>query len=189
MGVDTVISTVTGRPQLRLIEAAVQCRVRRFAPAEFEGRPGLQTPNSILDREKSAARTKLQGYSAYIHSTAFVCGIFYERFAVGGIRAHQMGAKIASGEGDYVADLRNMTAVAPIYDAANNYSSLCLTSIYDVAKFVVMSLDMTSWPSEMSICGERLTVHGLITLIGTCRGMLFPSPALGFIVKQSLTTS
>ncbi|KAF3039246.1 hypothetical protein E8E11_003467 [Didymella keratinophila] len=170
MGVDTVISTVTGRPQLRLIEAAVRCRVRRFAPAEFEGRPGLQTPNSILDREKSAARTKLQGYAAYMQSTAFVCGIFYERFAVGGLRAHQMGAKIASREGDYIADLRNMTAVAPIYDAANNCSSLCLTSMYDVAKFVVKSLDMTSWPSEMSICGERLTVHGLITLIGTCRG-------------------
>lgn len=175
MGVDTVISTVTGRSQLRLIEAAVQCRVRRFAPAEFEGRPGLQAPNSILDRGKSAARNLLRGYAAYIQSTAFVCGIFYERFAIGGLRAHQMGARIASGEGDYIADLRNMTAVAPIYDAANSYSSLCLTSMYDVAKFVVKSLDMANWPGEMSICGERMTVHALINLIGTCRGVLLPS--------------
>lgn len=172
MGVDTVISTVTGRSQLRLIEAAVQRRVRRFAPAEFEGRPGLQIPNSILDREKSAARNLLQHYAAYIQSTAFVCGIFYERFAVGGLRAQQMGARIASAEGDYIADLRNMTAVAPIYDAANKLSSMCLTSIYDVAKFVVKSLDLVNWPSEMSICGERMTVYDLITLIGTCRGML-----------------
>lgn len=174
MGVDTAISTVTGKPQIRLIEAAVRCRVRRFAPAEFEGRPGLQTPNGILDRGKSAARTLLLSYAAYIQSTTFVCGIFYERFAVGGLRALQMGAKIASGEGDYIADLRNMTAVAPIYDAANNMSSLCLTSMHDVAKFVVKSLDMASWPSEMSICGERMTVHSLVTLIGTCRGLLLP---------------
>ncbi|KAF3046954.1 hypothetical protein E8E12_009249 [Didymella heteroderae] len=170
MGVDTVISTVTGSAQLRLIDAAVQCRVRRFAPAEFEGRPGLQTPNSILDRKKSAARTLLRSHASYMQSTAFVCGIFYERFAVGGLRAHQIGARIASGEGDYIADLRNMTAVAPIYDSADALSSLCLTSMHDVAKFVVKSLDMANWPSEMSLCGERMTVHSLITLIGTCRG-------------------
>ncbi|KAF1927543.1 uncharacterized protein M421DRAFT_64450 [Didymella exigua CBS 183.55] len=170
MGVDTVISTVTGRPQLRLIESAVQCRVRRFAPAEFEGRPGLQSPNSILDRGKSAARSLLRDYATYMQSTTFVCGIFYERFAVGGLRAHQVGAEVANGEGDYIADLRNMSAVAPIYDGANNYSSLCLTSMYDVAKFVVKSLDMASWPSEMSMCGERMTVHALINLMGICRG-------------------
>lgn len=174
MGVDTVISTVTGKPQIRLIEAALRCRVRRFAPAEFEGRPGLQTPNGILDRGKGAARNLLLSYAAHIESTTFVCGIFYERFAVGGLRAHQMGTKIASGEGDYIADLRNMTAVAPIYDAANNLSSLCLTSMHDAAKFVVKSIDMASWPSEMSICGERMTVHSLVTLIGTCRSRLLP---------------
>ena len=176
MGVDTVISTVTGKPQLRLIEAAVQCRVRRFAPAEFEGQPGLRVPNSILDRGKSSARTLLQNYAAYIQSTAFVCGIFYERFAVGGLRANQMGANIASGEGDYIADLRNMTAVAPVYDAANNYSYVCLTSIYDAAKFVVRSLDISHWPLEMSMCSERMSVNALIELIKTCRGMVLISP-------------
>lgn len=173
MGVDTVISTVTGKPQLRLIEAAVQCRVRRFAPAEFEGQPGQRVPNSILDRGKSSALNLLQHYSAYIQSTTFVCGIFYERFAVGGLRAHQMGANIASGEGDYIADIRNMTAVAPVYDAANNYSYLCLTSIYDVAKFVVRSLNIPHWPTEMSMCGERISVYALIELIKSCRSKRF----------------
>lgn len=170
MGVDTVISTVTGKPQLRLIEAAVQCRVRRFAPAEFEGQPGQRVPTSILDRGKSSALTRLQHYAAYIHSTVFVCGMFYERFAVGGLRAHQLGANIPSDEGDYIADIRNMTAVAPVYDAANNLSYLCLTSIYDVAKFVVRSLDMPHWPTEMSMCGERISVNAIIELIKTCRG-------------------
>lgn len=172
MGVDTVVSTVTGKPQLRLIEAAVQCRVRRFAPAEFEGQPGYRAPNSILNRGKTAALDLLQHYEPYIQSTVFVCGIFYERFAVGGLRAQQMGINIASGEGDYIADLRNMTAIAPVYDVANNYSYLCLTSIYDVAKFVVRSLSMSQWPTEMSMCGERISVNALIELMKTCRGTL-----------------
>lgn len=175
MGVDIVISTVTGEPQLRLIEAAVQCRVRRFAPAEFEGQPVQRVPNSILDRGKSSALTLLQRYAAYIQSTAFVCGIFYERFAVGGLRAHQTGANIANGEGEYIADLRNMTAVAPVYNDTNSYSYICLTSIYDVAKFVVRSLDIPHWPVEMSMCGERMSVHALIELIKACRGRYWSS--------------
>ncbi|KAJ8119125.1 hypothetical protein OPT61_g1 [Boeremia exigua] len=170
MGVDTVISTVTGKPQLRLIEAAVQCRVRRFAPAEFEGQPGQRVPNSILDRGKGRALARLQQYATYMQSTVFVCGILYERFAVGGLRAYQMGANLANAEGEYIADIRNMTAVAPAYDAANNMSYLCLTSIHDVAKFVVRSLDMPHWPAEMSMCSERISVNALIELIKTCRG-------------------
>lgn len=86
-----------------------------------------------------------------------------------------MGANIASGEGDYIADLRNMTAVAPVYDAASNLSYLCLTSIYDVAKFVVRSLDMAQWPAELSMCGERISVNALVDLIKTCRGTLISS--------------
>jgi hypothetical protein len=81
-----------------------------------------------------------------------------------------MGINIASGEGDYVADLRNTTAVAPVWDAADNYSYICLTSIHDVAKFVVRSLSIPSWPSEMSMCGERISIYDLIELIKTCRG-------------------
>lgn len=75
MGVDTVISTVTGSPQLRLIEAAVQCRVRRFAPAEFEGQPGLRSTIEVLDRGRNAALALLQHYTGYIQYTVFVCGI------------------------------------------------------------------------------------------------------------------
>jgi len=69
MGIDTIISTVTGTPQLRLIEAAVQCRVRRFAPAEFEGQPGLRGPNTVLDRGKSAALSLLEYYQGHIQHT------------------------------------------------------------------------------------------------------------------------
>lgn len=173
MGVDTVISTVTGNAQLRLIEAAVQCRVRRFAPAEFEGRPSLRSQNGLLDRGRAAALALLQFYRSHIQYTVFVCGIFYERFSVNGMISLKIGANTGYGnEGDFIADARNMTATAPCYDSAQNSSNLCLTSAYDVAKFVVRSLNMPSWPSEMSMSGERMSVSALIELIQQCRGMV-----------------
>ncbi|KAF2024626.1 hypothetical protein EK21DRAFT_78274 [Setomelanomma holmii] len=169
-GVDTVISTVTGTPQLRLIEAAVQCRVRRFAPAEFEGQPGLRGQIDVLDRGKNAALALLQHYQGYIQYTVFVCGILYERFSVNGMRSQYMGSNTGYGsEGDYVANPRTMTALAPVWDAGHNLSFLCLTSAYDVAQFVVRALDMPVWAPEMSMYGERMTVIDLLEVIRSCR--------------------
>ncbi|KAF1836309.1 NAD(P)-binding protein [Decorospora gaudefroyi] len=170
LGVDTVISTVMGSPQLRLIEAAVQCRVRRFAPAEFEGQPGLRGQNGLLDRGRNSALALLQYYRSNIQSTVFVCGILYERFSVNGIMSHRIGVNTGYGnEGDFIVDARQMTSMAPIYDSAHNPSWICLTSAYDVAQFVVRAVDMPTWPSEMSMCGERMTVNALVELIRACR--------------------
>lgn len=174
MGVDTVISTVTGTPQLRLIEAAVAQRVRRFAPAEFEGPPSLRTVSDPLDRGKADALRALQHYRSYIQSTVFTCGILYERFAPNGLATHQIGVNSGfANEGDYILDARNMTAQAPVYDSANNLSGLCMTSAYDVGRFVVRALDMAQWPSELTMCGERTSVSALIETVKQCRGRQF----------------
>ncbi|KAF2643875.1 NAD(P)-binding protein [Massarina eburnea CBS 473.64] len=174
MGVDTVLSTVSANAQIRLIDASVACRVRRFAPAEFEGRPALRGQNGMLDRGRNAALARLQHYSGHIQSTIFVCGVFYERFSVNGMISQRIGVNTGfANEGEYIADPRNMTAVAPVYDSAQNISYLTLTSVYDVARFVVRSLDMPSWPHEMSMSGDRMSVQQLIDLIQTCRGRQF----------------
>jgi hypothetical protein len=36
-GTDLVISTISGSPQINLIDAASRAEVRRFVPSEFEG--------------------------------------------------------------------------------------------------------------------------------------------------------
>lgn len=175
MGVDTVISTVPGTAQLRLIEAAVAARVRRFAPAEFEGPPGLRTSEDPHDASKALARSHLQYYQSYVESTVFVCGVLYERFSIGGMKSHRIGVNSGYGnEGDYIVNARSMTAEAPIYDAANNLSFICLTSAYDVARFVVRALDLAQWPSQMSMCGERMSVNALVEAIKTYRGETTP---------------
>ncbi|KAF2746260.1 NAD(P)-binding protein [Sporormia fimetaria CBS 119925] len=172
MGVDTVISTVNGNPQLRLIEAAVFCRVRRFAPAEFEGPPHLTPTGDALDRGRGLARAHLQHYRNSVQSTVFVCGVLYERFSVNGMQAHRIGMNTGYGnEGDFIVNARKMIAEAPVYsDSAGTMANICLTSVYDVARFVVRALDMPQWPAEMTMCGQRISINALVELIKTCRG-------------------
>ena len=173
-GIDTVISTVTGPNQLELIEAAVSARVRRFALAEFEGIPELRTANDPLDRRRTEARQWLARHSQSIQSTAFVCGILFERFQPGGLRALRMG--LSSGleeEGDYIMNCRNMSAIVPVYDANGAPDvRICITAAQDVARFVTRALDLPSWPSELRMCGHRIKVSDLILgvrqLTGTC---------------------
>ena len=171
MGVDIVVSTITGNAQLRLIEDAVACRVRRFVPAEFEGRPGLRMQNDPLDRGRAAALALLQHYRGYIQSTVFVCGILYERFAVNGLMSHGMGTGSGLAEnGAYIIDARSMSARVPLYGHAGNLASICMTSMYDVGRFVVRALNMAQWPAEMTMSGDRMSVAALVETVKRIRG-------------------
>jgi hypothetical protein len=174
MGVDTIISTVTGMSELELLKAAVAQGVRRFAPAEYEGRPTLRPTPDPLDRGK---RTILQWLDHYrqqnqIESTVFVCGILYERFGPGGLRAHRLGLQTdLSSEGDYIVNVRTMKADAPVYDRNHHLNVyICLTAAQDVARLIVRAINIPHWPPEMTMAGERMTVHDLTTAIVRVRG-------------------
>ena len=172
-GVDTVISTVTGNPQIMLIDAAAAVGVERFAPAEFEGQSSLRPQADPLDRGKLAALGRLQHYSQYgMQFTSFVCGILYDRFAPGGMAAAGIG--LGSGvaaEGDYVMDIRNLRAQIPRYNANNQAVRICMTSAQDVGRFVVAAIDLNEWPRELRMRGERMTVLDVVGIAETMRGM------------------
>lgn len=166
-GTDTVISTVTGVNQITLIRASVRARCRRFAPAEFEGLPGLRPDNSPLDRHRSVAQRLLTQCSSKIEWTNFVCGIFYERFQPGGL-AHSLigGTSNINGEGDYIMDIRRMTAQVPALDASGQATAtICMTSVQDVARFVTKAIDLPQWPRELRMCGERIPVSALVAAV------------------------
>jgi hypothetical protein len=176
MGVDTVISTVTGVPGMELLKACVEQHVRRFAPAEFEGLPSRRPENDPLDRGnyKKNIRLWLDYYREHdrIESTIFSCGVLYERFGPGGLRQHRLGSNSQlDGEGDFIVNVRNMTATAPVYDENNQPNvSICLTAAEDVARFVVKAIDLNRWPKEMTMVGERMTVYDLLRTIERARG-------------------
>lgn len=183
-GVDTVISTVSGTAQLNLIDAAAAMHVRRFAPSEFEGTPAVRPANDVLDNRRRAALARLQHYEATgMKYTVFTCGIFYERFGPGGMRQSQIGVRShISGEGDYIMDLRRAKAQLPFYNEAGQPVYVCMTSARDVARMVVAALNISSWPREFRMRGDRMTVSELVTIGEQLRGISNPDYCMSFSI-------
>ena len=172
MGVHTIISTVTGTPQVALIQAAAAQNVLRFAPAEFEGPLSARPESDPLDHGKKVVREWLDHFRYKMQYTVFTCGVLMERFAPGGLHGQRLGmAKGYGAEGDYMINVRNLRAIAPIVDSQGNDVELCLTAAQDVAKLIVRAIDMRNWPPELSMVGERMTVRQLLQTVLVVRGM------------------
>lgn len=171
-GVDTVISMVNGDAQLTLIDAAAAVHVRRFVPSEFEGSPAVRPIDDVFDCGRRAALSRLMHYESQgMKFTVFTCGVFYERFGPGGMRASQIGRRSAiGGEGEYIMNIRNGKAMIPYFNSAGQPVYVCMTSARDVARFVVAALDLSSWPRELRMRGERMTVSEIVTIGETLRG-------------------
>ena len=171
-GVDVVISTISGRAQLALIEAAAVSHVRRFVPSEFAGDPGLRPPNDAFDQGRHAALQRLaQLESTGMVSTVFSCGIFFERFGPGGMQQSQLGlSSHIAEEGDYLLNFRRCRAEVPYYSIGGPPVYVCMTSAQDVARAVVVSLDLTSWPKVFQLRGDRLTVERVVGIAEQVRG-------------------
>jgi NmrA-like family len=171
-GVDTVISTINGDAQLALIDAAASAHVRRFVPSEFEGSPGVRPPVDVFDCGRRAALHRLLYYEARgMKFTVFTCGIFFERFAPGGMRASQIGLRSAiGGEGEYIMDMRNAKAMVPYFNSTGQPVFVCMMSARDVARFVVAALNLSTWPRELRMKGERMTVSDLVKVGEELRG-------------------
>ncbi len=104
--------------------------------------------------------------------TVFTCGIFYERFARGGLASKGIG--LGSGfehQGAYLVDVEQNTGEVIEYNAAGQPVYLCMTSLTDVARFVVAALDLgiNNWPPEFRMCGERKTVTQVIDYAETIK--------------------
>lgn len=171
-GVDTVISTVSGNAQLSLIDCAAAARVRRFVPSEFGGPPALRPHDDLLDDQRRAAILKLsQRETSGMRFCVFTCGIFYERFAPGGMAASQLGVNSnIGGEGDYLMDFRRQTAQLP-YNTSNGHSAtVSMISARDLAQAVVAALSLSSWPREFRVRGDRMSVRELVAVAELVKG-------------------
>jgi hypothetical protein len=145
---------------MNLIEAAVSSRVRRFSPAEYEGRPSVRPPGDVLGRNRQQAECleQLQLHASVLEYTVFVCGIFYERFAPGGLQAYQLGGQTHyAGQGDFLMDVGANTAEIVETTNSGHPVRLSMTSLNDAANFIVRALDLPDWPSELRMRGARMT--------------------------------
>ena len=176
-GVDTVISTVSGDAQLRLIDAAANAHVRRFVPAEFGGPPALRSPQDVLDNERRRALLKLaQLESIGMQFCVFTCGVFYDRFGPGGLGQSQLGSSSGiAGEGAYLIDYRRMVARLPYNNAEGRSAKISMISVKDLAHFVVAALSLSSWPREFRVRGDRMSVRDLVSVAQSVRGLSRPA--------------
>lgn len=172
-----VISTVSGGPQISLIDAAAQSGVSRFVPAEFEGPPGHRGPNDPLDRGSQATISRLREWSHnprhQMRFTIFTCGVFYERFARGGLAAYDIGSSTGiQNQGSYLMDVGAGTAEVVEYNSSGQLIYICLTSVYDLARFVVAAIDLGphTWPPEYRLQGDRRPVTQILEWGAAVRG-------------------
>lgn len=188
-GIDLVISTVSGNNQINLIDAAANTRVRRFVPSEFEGPPSHQRPNDALDRGKAAARERLRYWSRRtdMRSTVFSCGVFYERFAHGGLASLGVGYSTnVYYQGTYLMDIERGTAEITEKNSAGRSIYISMTSVYDLGRFLAAAIELgpREWPSEYRMSGDRKTVAEILSCAEAVRGIC-PCPscqALGLIM-------
>jgi hypothetical protein len=171
-GVDTVISTVSGRAQLALIDCAAATRVRRFVPSEFGGPPALREEDDPLDNQRRAAILRLaQRESSGMRFCVFACGILFERFAPGGLAASQLGLNSGIGqEGEYMMNYRRRQAQLPYNDNNGQSASVSMIGARDLAQAVVGALDLSSWPREFRVRSERMRVRDIVSIAEQVQG-------------------
>ncbi|KAI9643843.1 hypothetical protein NHQ30_007194 [Ciborinia camelliae] len=176
-GIDIVISTVSGIPQINLIDAAAHSRVQRFVPAEYQDKLGGRPTNDPLDRGRAASIDRLLHWAHHprhrMQYTAFGCGVFYERFARGGLASMGISTSTALGyQGSYLMNVETNTAEIVEYSTAGQPISVSMTSVNDVARFIAAALDLDQrmWPTEFRMQGDRKTLTEIVQYAGVVKG-------------------
>ncbi|KAH7262150.1 hypothetical protein BKA59DRAFT_519032 [Fusarium tricinctum] len=168
-GVNLVICTFSGDEQLNLINAAAQSGVQFFVPSEFEGCLEKRPENDQLDpySYSSQARQLLRRWSrsSQMKWTVFSCGIFMERFLPEGLGHMSIGyGSNLANAGTYLIDTSSHTAEYVEKNARGHTVRVCMTSVDDVAQFVVAAIDLgpANWPREFTMRGDRLSVRDVV---------------------------
>lgn len=186
-GVDVVISTVSGEPQLALVDAAAAAQVRHFIPSGFSG-PQQCAPRTTItpsnEWQTLIARLDHHQLESSMRYTVFTCGIFFEQFSPGGLNAMQICTVTSQNagigeEGTFLVDLRAGKAMIPVIPDGQEEVVVCMTSVRDVARYIVAAMqaynDMTVWPTEFRFYTERMTMSELLNTCSRARGKLFLS--------------
>lgn len=89
----------------------------------------------------------------------------YSRFHPKGLTHFNIGYRSGVlGPGELLVDLAAKTAEYVPKDDRGKTVLVCLTSVYDLAKFVVAAIEHgpCHWPREFTLRGDRLSVEDLV---------------------------
>jgi len=105
--------------------------------------------------------------------TVFTCGVFYERFARGGLGSLGIGNSTGNQyQGSYLMNVDTSTAEIVELNASGQPIHVCMTSVWDVARFLVAALDLNpqTWPEEFRMQGDRRTVGEIVQWAEAVKG-------------------
>jgi hypothetical protein len=118
--------------------------------------------------------------------TVFTCGVFMERFHPYGLAHFGIGyGSGISNAGDYIVNINNGSAEYAEFDSTGEPMRVCLTSVYDVARFVVAAVDLGpgNWPHEFTMRGDRMSLRALVGSCSLARDSKTP-PTLSYGTPQ-----
>lgn len=152
-------------------------------PAEFEGPPARRPRHARddpLDRGKAASLERLRHWQnrrgCDMRFTVFTCGVFYERFARGGLASAGVGSSTgANYQGSYLMDIENSTAEIVARTSASGRDIpiyISMVSVDDVGRFVAaaVELDVASWPGELRMSGDRRSIAEVLQWAEAIKG-------------------
>lgn len=64
-------------------------------------------------------------------------------------------------------DIENRKAALP----GSGNEPIAFTRLIDIARYVVRLLDLSDWPKESYVIGDRVTLHEFVELAEAARGM------------------
>ncbi|KNC96789.1 uncharacterized protein SPPG_07994 [Spizellomyces punctatus DAOM BR117] len=134
--------------QIKLLRAAEAAGVKRFAPSEWASDTQINT-NIEGYFPKKAVIEELQ--KSKLEWTLFMNGVFMNYLASPRGTGHLQPLK-------FVIDTENRTANIP----GTGNEPVVMTTVQDVAKFVVGSLSLPSWPEKSGIIGDLTTYNHVV---------------------------
>ncbi|EKM60079.1 uncharacterized protein PHACADRAFT_138514 [Phanerochaete carnosa HHB-10118-sp] len=166
-GVHTVISTISGfeestftKPQLALLNAAVEAGVKRFVPSEFAAR---SAPDSLIDLYRLKWPVAEAAKKSGLEYTIYEVGIFMNYLASGTAGTGHLPPR------EFMFDIENCKATLP----GDGSTYLVYTRAEDIGKFVAASLDLEKWPEFSQMRGDRKRLNEILQLAEQVRGQKF----------------
>ncbi|KAL4882950.1 hypothetical protein BJY04DRAFT_185473 [Aspergillus karnatakaensis] len=167
-GVHTVLSFVTEQEsqtspiQRRLIDAAVQAGVKRFAPSEWASSKTAHLPWYAYKADIRGYLAELNKDKKVLEYTLFQPGLFTNYLA----KPYQTTKHITLIQG--TIDFENCRAII-LEGGENGY--ITLTTVHDFATVVAKAVEYEGeWPVASGIRGTRITIGDVIKLGERVRG-------------------
>lgn len=161
--------------QTNLVNAAKEAEVKRFAPSELLG-----INNQGIDMYANKTRSWEMVKSSGLEYTRFCCGLFMGILGIGTPKPPSPGSEYATGElealagvrpYDFILNMKAGTADLP----GDGTTRFCITDTNDVARYILASLNLDSWPEISGMRGDVKSFKEIIAIAERVQGRKFLS--------------